>query len=70
MKVHTPRTTFHRIKSHNCGTTDMKIVKKYTDHPTTFPNNFMTMEQNGVKLKWRSGLTLGVICFITPMLIC
>jgi hypothetical protein len=34
----------------------MKIVKKYTDHSTTFPNNFMTMEQNGVKFKWRSGL--------------
>jgi len=30
----------------------------------------MTIEQNGVKLKWRSELTLGVICFITHMLIC
>ena len=48
----------------------MRKSSKTTDHPTTFPNNFMTIEQNGVKLKWRSELTLGVICCITPMLIC
>ena len=63
-------TTIHRIKSHNCGTTNVKIVKNYTDHPTIFPNNVMSIEQNVVKLIWRSELTHGVICCITTILIC
>jgi hypothetical protein len=41
----------HRVKSHNSGTTKLKIV----DIRTTIPNNLEQFEDNQPKIKWRLG---------------